>query len=244
MQAAFGQKLAQLRQQAGISQRSAAQALQISQALLSHYEKGIREPRLSFVVRAARYYGVSTDYLLGHESAQFRTPPSEITYEPSSEFAAHIQIQLRDTMDILMDLYNRYFDENIFCYGGIYLAETLYTLIRDLSLAAPDFDCTPFRLDSSVFHTGGVTSDMNWVHSQYIRALQRFLDKNGPQNAPTFAELRQRYGSAFDSASEVLGLVGERVSRQDAAERHISTAMFGVYDRTQRKSTPEEEVNQ
>lgn len=37
----------------------------ISQALLSHYEKGIRECGLEFLVRAADYYNVSCDYLLG-----------------------------------------------------------------------------------------------------------------------------------------------------------------------------------
>ena len=33
--------------------------------MLSHYEKGIRECGLSFVVRVADFYGVSCDYLLG-----------------------------------------------------------------------------------------------------------------------------------------------------------------------------------
>ena len=37
----------------------------ISQALLSHYEKGIRECGLDFVIRCADYYHVSCDYLLG-----------------------------------------------------------------------------------------------------------------------------------------------------------------------------------
>ena len=32
----------------GVSQRQAAQALEVSQALLSHYENGIREPGLAF----------------------------------------------------------------------------------------------------------------------------------------------------------------------------------------------------
>ena len=65
MSAAFAFQLAQLRRAAGISQRKAAADLQVSQALLSHYEKGIREPGLDFVVRAADYYHVSCDLLLG-----------------------------------------------------------------------------------------------------------------------------------------------------------------------------------
>ncbi len=61
----FPRVLTHLRKEAGISQKKAAEALGVSQALLSHYEKGIRECGLLFLVRAADYYGVSVDYLLG-----------------------------------------------------------------------------------------------------------------------------------------------------------------------------------
>ena len=54
-----------LREEKGISQKKAADDLGISQPLLSHSEKGIRECGLDFVVRAADYYDVSCDYLLG-----------------------------------------------------------------------------------------------------------------------------------------------------------------------------------
>lgn len=61
----FSDTLSSLRQQRGLSQRTAAADLKISQALLSHYENGTREPGLGFVVRACDYYGVTADYLLG-----------------------------------------------------------------------------------------------------------------------------------------------------------------------------------
>ena len=54
-----------LRREKGYSQRKVANDLNISQALLSHYENGIREPRLDFIVKACEYYGVSADYMLG-----------------------------------------------------------------------------------------------------------------------------------------------------------------------------------
>ena len=65
MAKSFPERLAALRRERGISQRQAAAALLISQALLSHYETGAREPGLSFVCRACDYYQVSADYLLG-----------------------------------------------------------------------------------------------------------------------------------------------------------------------------------
>lgn len=61
----FPRILTLLRKEKGISQKQAAADLGVSQALLSHYEKGIRECGLDFVVNASEYYGVSCDYLLG-----------------------------------------------------------------------------------------------------------------------------------------------------------------------------------
>jgi len=61
----FASRMVQLRKESGLSQKDAAAGMLISQALLSHYEKGIRECGLDFVVRAAGFYGVTCDYILG-----------------------------------------------------------------------------------------------------------------------------------------------------------------------------------
>lgn len=60
----FSRTLSLLRQDKGVSQRKAAAELGISQALLSHYENGAREPGLAFICRVCDYYGVTADYLL------------------------------------------------------------------------------------------------------------------------------------------------------------------------------------
>ncbi len=65
MNSDFPRIITLLRKERGISQKNAASALGISQALLSHYEKGIRECGLDFLVKTADYYNVSCDYLLG-----------------------------------------------------------------------------------------------------------------------------------------------------------------------------------
>ena len=65
MSGSFSARLAELRKSRGTSQKEAAKKLGISQALLSHYEKGIREPSLDFVCKASGYYNVTSDYLLG-----------------------------------------------------------------------------------------------------------------------------------------------------------------------------------
>ena len=47
--ATYSERLVELRTEKGLSQKVAAMELGISQALLSHYEKGIREFNLEFL---------------------------------------------------------------------------------------------------------------------------------------------------------------------------------------------------
>ncbi len=67
---AFAKRMTELRRKKGITQKQAAASLGISQALLSHYEKGVRECGLDFLIKAATFYEVSTDYLLGKEKKE------------------------------------------------------------------------------------------------------------------------------------------------------------------------------
>jgi len=61
----FSATLGKLRREKGLSQRQAAAEFGISQALLSHYETGAREPKLDFIIRVCDYYSVTTDFILG-----------------------------------------------------------------------------------------------------------------------------------------------------------------------------------
>ena len=74
----FARTLADLRREKGVSQRQAARDLGVSQALLSHYENGIREPGLAFVVRACDYYRASADYLLGRTDRREEPSPAAL----------------------------------------------------------------------------------------------------------------------------------------------------------------------
>ncbi len=84
----FTQTLGSLRREKGISQRQAARELGISQALLSHYENGIREPGLAFVVRACDYYGTSADYLLGRTDCRCPDSSGDTPLDKAAEALA------------------------------------------------------------------------------------------------------------------------------------------------------------
>lgn len=64
----FNLVLSALRKEKNLSQREAAAKLGVSQALLSHYENGVREPGLQFISQVCDFYGVSADYLLGRSA--------------------------------------------------------------------------------------------------------------------------------------------------------------------------------
>ena len=82
----FSRTLSLLRREKNVSQRVAAADLGISQALLSHYENGAREPGLAFVTRACDYYHVSADFLLGRSmDREGTTIGAEELYDSSAE---------------------------------------------------------------------------------------------------------------------------------------------------------------
>lgn len=70
---AFARRMTELRRKKGITQKQAAASLGISQALLSHYEKGVRECGLDFLIKAAAFYEVTADYLLGREKKESKS---------------------------------------------------------------------------------------------------------------------------------------------------------------------------
>ena len=63
----FGSKLKELRTEKGIGQVELAKALNLSKGIISLWENGLREPKLSNLILLAQYFQVSIDYLAGIE---------------------------------------------------------------------------------------------------------------------------------------------------------------------------------
>ncbi|MBQ3505202.1 MAG: helix-turn-helix transcriptional regulator [Clostridia bacterium] len=64
----FGNKLKELRTEKGIGQVELAQILRVSNGIISLWENGLREPKLSNLVAIAKYFQVTIDYLTGLEN--------------------------------------------------------------------------------------------------------------------------------------------------------------------------------
>lgn len=61
----FGELMAELRQDRGLTQRELGKILSVSTGTISNYENGVHYPDLEKLVQLADYFQVSTDYLLG-----------------------------------------------------------------------------------------------------------------------------------------------------------------------------------
>lgn len=61
----FAQRLKELRLDNSLTQAELANALSVDQRTVSNWEKGIREPDFESLMKIARYFNISADYLLG-----------------------------------------------------------------------------------------------------------------------------------------------------------------------------------
>ena len=148
MNADFPRILTLLRKEKGISQKTAASHLGISQALLSHYEKGIRECGLDFLVRTANYYGVSCDYLLGRSPDRNGTTLTvEDIPEPDTvgkENVMHGSILpvlnkklIANSMNILFDLLQKSKNKALIQEVSSFLMLAVYRVFRIVYSANP-----------------------------------------------------------------------------------------------------------
>ncbi len=63
----FADRLKELRTEKGIGQVELSRAVGVSKGVISLWENGLREPRLSNMIALARYFKVTLDYLAGVE---------------------------------------------------------------------------------------------------------------------------------------------------------------------------------
>lgn len=64
----FCERLKELRIEKGIGQIELSKELNVSKGIISLWENGLREPKLSNLVAMAQFFDVSIDYLVGLEN--------------------------------------------------------------------------------------------------------------------------------------------------------------------------------
>lgn len=162
MSMVFSRRITMLRKERGLSQKQAAAELGISQALLSHYEKGIRECKLEFVVRAADYYSVSCDYLLGRTADVAGTTISLTDVPGGTEgivsTAANVDAVpvlskklIVNSLNIVFDLLQKCDNRGISTEASAILMLSVYSVFRHLHAANPKNQKTLFSVNEDLF---------------------------------------------------------------------------------------------
>ena len=157
----FNRIITLLRKEKGVTQKQAAEELGVSQALLSHYEKGIRECGLDFVVRVADYYGVSCDYLLGRSAdrsgltLKVEDIPSPETSKDGifrgSVLPTFNKKLISNSLNILYDKLNDCPDKGLVSEISAYLMLAVYKMFRMLYHAGPKNASSMFGVKKSTY---------------------------------------------------------------------------------------------
>lgn len=101
-----GERIMQLRKQNGYSRTAFAKKIGIPHTTLRNYENGVREPGHSFLIKMAREFSVSTDYLLclTDNSDPGYTKKSPTPAEAKAEEKARIKEYASRVIDALVSL--------------------------------------------------------------------------------------------------------------------------------------------
>lgn len=161
----------------------------ISQALLSHYEKGIRECGLDFVVKAAQYYHVSTDYLLGLTPQRngstiavtdLPTDDSQQLRKGERDVQEYDRRLLTNSLNIVFGILKKINSPSLTKEIDTYLNCAVYTSFRVLYSSNPQNPQGTFSLDRRLFDaTINSCMAMSEARSRYILGGDRLAGAAG-----------------------------------------------------------------
>lgn len=219
----FSRTLSLLRQEKGVSQRIASNALGISQALLSHYENGIREPGLAFVVKACDYYGVSSDYLLGRTMSRdgVTIAPEEL-YDLSAEKDNNLRGSvlamlnkklLVNSVGLLFDLLGKTGCREAIIAASSYLGAAVGVMFRRLRDAGPDASPDFFVNSRRRFEAGLADADMKCSEVDLADALAEHVKSKGTFPSMSHEDLDKDYYVLYKSMLQLIHTTEERMNR-------------------------------
>ncbi len=63
----IAERIKELRQEKGLSQAALGKEIGVSQKAIDYWEREVNEPKASYIIALADFFGVTADYLLGRE---------------------------------------------------------------------------------------------------------------------------------------------------------------------------------
>jgi len=226
----FSRCLSLLRQEKKVSQRAAAKDLGISQALLSHYENGVREPGLAFVIKACNYYNVSADFLLGRTLSRDGTTivSAEDLYDYSTEkdnvlhgsiMATLNKKLLVNSIGMLFDLLGKTGKKDAITAAAQYLSTAVYKMFRHLYRANGVQNEDLFSVKPRRFLTGVANADMIYSEADYVDALAAHVKEKGRFPEMSHDALTQAYPGLYQSLLQIVHTTGARINGRTESQQ-------------------------
>jgi len=202
MSAEFSDILGMLRHEKGISQRCAAADLGVSQALLSHYENGIREPGLPFVIKACKYYGVSADFLLGIDVVR---GGETSVYKIIDDMQANDNPKVRlfaNAIGLMLRVLEKVGDEELISEATIFTGCSTYILFRyllkfneqvELKLRVPEENVMELATIEMVNSLMRFKMQLNKLlhNSTELEYLKKYLESDFPMLCTQLSEIME-----------------------------------------------------
>ncbi len=221
----FSRSLSLLRQEKGISQRLAARELGISQALLSHYENGIREPGLAFVAKACDYYNVSADFLLGRSLNRDGTTFFDVDTLPDasqekdnilhgSVMATLSKKLLVNSISVLFDLLGKLGRREAIKAASDYIGIAIYKTFRHLYRADGTRNEELFALPARQFLSGAPNAELLLCELDYVEALAEHAREKGAFPNMNNDNLTRSYPGQYQSLLQIIHASGERIEKR------------------------------
>jgi len=86
------ERLQTIRYERGLSQAYLAKKLGISATTVNAWETATSKPHVEFVIKLAKFFNVTTDYLLGMDDAPYLLDISELTATQREELLASFSV--------------------------------------------------------------------------------------------------------------------------------------------------------
>lgn len=192
----FPRIITMLRKEKKYSQKQVAEDLGISQALLSHYEKGIRECGLDFLIRVSDYYSVSCDFLLGRSPERSGAvlkfediPDAEEIEENSNSKTSLVPLLnkkiLTNSLTVIYDMLIKANNKSLTANISNYLMLVLYRVFRTLYSGNEKNHQSMFAIPEATYQ--GYSEAQMKVYSTRFEAMLNY--KNEKEYLTKLAEI-------------------------------------------------------
>ena len=216
----FSRMITLLRKEKGLSQKQVALELEVSQALLSHYEKGIRECGLDFVVKMADYYNVSCDYILGRTSE--RSGSNAVSYSLNGDIEK-INIKnsavldsnkkmIVDSLEVVYGLLEQTGSKGLNSEVSSYLMVSIYKVIRILYSSNPKNPQAMFSIIPELY--SGLSTALQSINESNAKNLSSGKNsdiKLAPSLSPEI--ISRYYGELSSSLYELIQRTEEKIKK-------------------------------